>query len=252
MNKTKWSGRPDKLNQIWEDRDDIPEYRQAMLNLIEADLRVDPKRILVDCGSGTGLIYKYLDPKLAKQYKGFDFTVDMVNYCIDKFPEAWEQFDTADLTKPKLRKIKGDLLVTQNVVQHILLWQLAIDNIMRNAKHGVIFCERTHHGQTLIAGYDPAIRWRFNIKDFFDTLTYFKNKYGYRGNVEILGHPKTTFDEPDMVTIFRVIRDEAPKPIEFDLAEEFRFEALPIDVKARSLDKLIVARIRNKINRLIP
>lgn len=246
MSKTKWTGRPDQLNRIWTDRGDISEYRQEMLRLIERDLQVHPDNIVVDCGCGTGLVYNYLDPELRGRYRGFDFTNDMVNYCIEKFPEAMEQFDQADLTKPNIRKIKGDLLITQNVVQHILLWQLAIDNIMRNATHGVIFCERTHKGQTLIAGYEPAVRWRFNIKDFYDTLVYFKEKYGYRGRVEIIGHPLTTFDEPDCLTIFRVIRDEAPEP-ETLIMSDFDYEPLSIDTK--NCRQVILGKIKAIVGR---
>ena len=127
MKRTEWSGRSDTLNKIWKDHEGgIPEYRQAMLTLIEADLIDNPDHTVVDCGCGTGLVYKYLDPNLRDRYRGFDFTSDMINFCIDQFPEAMDQFDTSDITTPNLRKIKGDLLITQNVVQHCLLWQMAL------------------------------------------------------------------------------------------------------------------------------
>lgn len=205
--ETFWTGRPNELNEMWTDREELAEYRKVMLGLIESELEINPGITVTDCGAGTGLVYRYLEEEFRPRYRGFDFTSDMVEFCKESFPEAQAQFNQVDLTTPNLRKIRGDLLITQNVIQHILMWQEAIGNIMRNAKHGVIFCERTHKGQTLIAGYEPAYRWRFNIKDLYDVLEYYRLKYNYQGRVEILGHPLTTFDEPDMLTVFRVYRE---------------------------------------------
>jgi SAM-dependent methyltransferase len=230
MEKTFWDGRSEELNTIWEAPEEVPEYRQVMQALITQELKDNPELDLVDCGSGTGLVYRYLPEELKPRYRGFDFTRDMVNYCKEKYPEAQDRFKQVDLTKPRLQSIRGDLLITQNVIQHILLWQYALDNIFKNARHGVILCERTHRGQTLLAGYEPAYRWRFNIRDFFDVLEYLKNKYNYKGEVEILGHPLTTNEEPNCLTIYRVYRTKESERHTIDLGD-FIYEPLAIHPK---------------------
>ena len=90
----------------------------------------------------------------------------------------------------------------------------------------------------MIAFKDPAIRWRFNTLDFYQALEYFKAKYQYRGNVEILGHPKTTFDEEELLTIFRVIRDEAPTTKPLPLSD-FSYEPLFVSKTKPTITKLV-------------
>jgi len=193
------------LHNLWtsfQGRGVIPEYRKYMTMHINDVLIHNPDYTLVDCGCGTGLIYEHLPYEdYRSRYTGFDFTQDAVDYCLEKYPEG--TFYRGDLLDPESFK-RGDLMVTQNVIQHILLWQEAIRNIYSKKPEVILMCERTQTQPTEIAGYDPAVRWRFNIDDYRKVLEF------YGGDdytpVEILVHPRTTKNELDMLTIYRTRR----------------------------------------------
>ena len=242
-NETLWTNRAEELNKIWTNREDISEYRQTMLRLIEAELASERCEGVLDCGCGSGLVYRYLGDQFKQSYQGVDFTQDMIDYCSNAFPEASERFNQHDLTKPLMRN--ADLLITQNVLQHILLWQVALENIMYHARECVIICERTHKGQTLIAGYDPAVRWRFNVQDMKKAIKFFADKYGYIGEVEILAHPLTTFDEADCLTIYRVYRN-LPRKAALNLGDE-EYKPLRIGDKRPPLPNMIFDAIKRRL-----
>ena len=217
MNETYWTRRAKELNKFWTSPQEIPEYRQMMIAVLDDMLENWNDATILDCGCGTGLLYKYLPKEHKSKYYGVDFTQDMIDHCQNEFKTAKKRFARVDLTANKL--MPHDILVTQNVIQHILLFQEALDNIFSTAKEAVVFCERTHEFNTVIAGYEPAFRWRFNQLDFYLILDHFARKYSYLGDVEILGMPKTTKDETDMLTIYRVYRTRKVRA-KYDLERE--------------------------------
>lgn len=208
--ETFWTNRSKQVHGYWTQPETIPEYRKMMIQLITEEMKIKPEYTICDCGHGTGLMYEYLPEKYHYNYNGVDFTQEMVDFCRNKYPDHKDRFNRLDLTKIKPEEydlLDHDILITQNVIQHILLFQEALDNIFAMAKHCVILCERTQQMHTGIAGYDFAVRWRFNVKDFYDILTHYGKKYGYRGDVEIMGQPLTTDGIPKAVTVYRVYRD---------------------------------------------
>lgn len=205
--QTAWSKRPEELDHYWLNNPELPDYRYQMLLLIEKELRENPKSTIMDCGCGTGLIFEYLDDELKDRYYGCDFTHEMIEYCKHKYPAHADRFMRVDLTSMSLEEFNffmgKNVYVTQNVIQHILLYQRAIESIVECADT-IIMCERTHDMPTCIAGYEPAYRWRFNVLDLYDTLKFFTKEREYKGDVEIMGQPLTTDKDVKAVTIFRV------------------------------------------------
>jgi len=172
-----------------------------MMQRITEVLAVNPDYTLLDCGCGTGLIYEQLPEPYKDRYTGFDFTQDAVDLCQKTHPEG--TFYRGNLLDPDSFK-GGDLMITQNVIQHTLLWQEAIRNIYSKQPQVILMCERTQQQPTEIAGYSPALRWRFNVDDLRKVLEF------YGGDeytpVEILGHPRTTKNEVNLLTIYRTRR----------------------------------------------
>ena len=210
MIDTPWKGRMEFLNAVWTNylgKDVVPEYRNTMMRHITLILDQNPTYSLVDCGCGTGLIFKMLPEEHRHRYTGFDFTADAVNFCRTHYPEHADKFYQGDLLKSATFK-RGDLMITQNVIQHILLWQEALRHIIEKQPETILMCERTHHEPSMIAGYlapdHSAVRWRFNIQDIKNALDYFGvDNYT---PAEILGHPRTTKNEKNMLTIYRTRR----------------------------------------------
>jgi SAM-dependent methyltransferase len=199
------------LNNKWINRNGISEYRQEMIKYIIDILDRNNNYTVLDCGCGSGLVLNYLPEEYKHRYYGIDFTPEMIEYCKTNYPEYKDHFMRVDLTglNNEALDFMSDkaLLITQNVLQHILLFQEALDNMFFSSGVALLLCERTHYKPTLIAGYDPAYRWIFNLKDFYDILSYYAERYCYDGCVEILSQPKTTFDEKNMVTIFKIERN---------------------------------------------
>lgn len=240
MYKTNWSKKVEYLQSIWTHSEKIPEYREVMINQISDLMKRNNDYNILDCGCGTGLMYKYLPDEYKDRYYGIDFTYEMIEYCKKNYPEHSDNFKVVDLTKGiKLMELKvadNNIVVTQNVLQHILLFQEALDNIFYIANDVVLLCERTHLKPSMIVSYEPAIRWRFNIKDMYDILTHFKNKYGYNGLVEIISQPKTTFNEENKVTIFKVERRNLTS-IDFEKYREKYFVREPLYNNKKSKKK---------------
>ncbi len=207
---TSWTNKSKFVHGVWTAPKDIPEYRVQMINLIVEELERNPKATIMDCGCGTGLIYKYLPDEYKNRYYGADFTQEMIDYCKEAYPEIEDRFMQLDLTQMSLEQINffigKNVYVTQNVIQHILLFQRALNDIIECAET-IIMCERTHDLPTCIAGYEPAYRWRFNLRDFYDILTSFTEENDYLGEVEIMGQPLTTDNLEKTVTIFRARKD---------------------------------------------
>jgi len=210
---TKWSNRPEELEQYWlSNPDNLPDYRVQMLALIEKEMKENPNSTIMDCGCGTGLVFQYLKEEYKERYFGVDFTQDMIDYCIKKNPKYADHFMRVDLTSidsDAMMFFNGHhLYITQNVIQHIMLWQIALENIFYACDGTILLCERTHNLNTVLVGYEPAYRWRFNVQDFYDVMTYFNQQFNYNGDVKIVGTPKTTDNLEDCLTIFKVQRNK--------------------------------------------
>jgi len=222
--KTSWTNRIKIVNDYWTNPKEIPEYRVKMLEAIIEELNKNKENTLMDCGCGTGLLFEYLPDKYKDRYYGVDFTQEMIDYCKNQYPDYEDRFKRMDLTKINNEDRQffdaHAIYVTQNVMQHILLFQEALDNIFYSATNVIILCERTHELNTCIVGYEPAYRWRFNLKDFYDILNFYKTIYDYAGDIEILGQPKTTDDIEKAVTMFRVYR-YIPLKLSSDILKEY-------------------------------
>ena len=214
MNKgiTKWTNRSDKLNDYWIAPDSLPEYRTRMIEEIILELDKDKSFTVMDCGCGTGLLFKYLPDKYKNRYYGVDFTQDMIDFCKKEYPEYADRFKQLDLTDIKCEDMEffngHNVYATQNVIQHILLFQEALDNIFYACNGTIIMCERTHFLTTCIVYYEPVLRWRFNVQDFYDILTHFAKQYDYQSEVEIIEQPLSHHNREKAVTMFRVRRND--------------------------------------------
>ena len=207
---TSWTDRSKFLNDCWTEPASIPEYRLKMIQAIIEELDKDKENTLMDCGCGTGLLFSYLPDEYKDRYYGVDFTQEMIDHCKKEYPNNAHRFRRMDLTILDNNEdgyfTGHSIYVTQNVMQHILLFQEALYNMFYSCDGVILICERTHALNTCIVGYEPAYRWRFNLKDFYDILTFYARYYGYHGDVEILGQPTSTAKREKALTIFRVYR----------------------------------------------
>lgn len=246
---TSWTNKSKFVHGVWTTPEDIPEYRVRMIQLIVEELDKDHKATIMDCGCGTGLIYKYLPDEYKSRYYGADFTQEMIDYCKEEYPESAERFMRVDLTSMSLEEFNffmgKNVYVTQNVIQHILPFQMAMKNIIACADT-IIMCERTHDLPTCLAGYEPAYRWRFNLRDFFDLLMFFTRENEYKGDVEIMGQPLTTENLAKAVTIFRARKHVewliSPDEVDFYVDEYFGRKKMIIREyipKPRKRDRII-------------
>jgi SAM-dependent methyltransferase len=213
--KTDWSkkGFVGYLDYQWRNpiKQEIAEYRQKMIEyLVKECVELDEPYNIYDCGCGTGLLYYYLPDELRKHYIGLDFTPEMIKHCKKEYKEHEEHFHRVDLlntTELAILTSKYDCIshraiaVTQNVIQHITLYQYAVENIMYSIFPDIVLmCERTHLEPTKIVGYNPT-RWRFNEDDYYNMLIHLADD---EYTVEKLERPKTTRNEDNMLTIFRM------------------------------------------------
>jgi len=207
---TSWTDRSKLVHDYWTNPESIPDYRMQMIGFIVEELERNPKATIMDCGCGTGLLYHYLPDEYKSRYYGADFTQEMIDYCKEAYPESAERFHRVDLTSMTLEEFNffmgKNVYVTQNVIQHILPFQRAMESIVECADI-IIMCERTHDLPTCLAGYEPAYRWRFNLRDYYDLLTFYTSEKEYKGEVEIMGQPLTTDNLEKTVTIFRARKD---------------------------------------------
>lgn len=196
VGKTDWSSKTESLQTIWTVTPDIPEYRRSMINLISEYLWRHREWSLLDCGHGTGLIHEYLPENLKDRYYGIDLTMEMVDFCREKYEV--DKFRQGDVLYPN-EIPESNLIVTQNVIQHITLWQLALKNIIEKAKDVVIFCERTHDFGTMKVGNKPT-RWRFNVDDFVECMAHCGK--GLWKKPKVYSHPTSTEGLENCLTIF--------------------------------------------------
>jgi len=200
VKKTSWSkeGKVDYLDRIWQQPEEIPEYREMMIEEITKILNNHREYTLLDAGCGTGLLYHYLPEMFKANYVGIDFTPEMVEYCREKYP--YGKFENVDIKDSKLVPY-ADIIVTQNVIQHNDFWQIVLANLIDKARNVVIFCERTHDEHTVKVGEDPP-RWRFNYEDFKNLMEFIGK--GLFDRPEIVGHPKSTEGLEQALTIFKM------------------------------------------------
>jgi len=212
MMETPWSksGYVGFLDNLWRKpvKQERSEYRVKMLGLIIEEAERLGDATIVDCGCGTGILFDYLPDYLKDRYLGLDFTPEMVQHCKATFKEHEDRFHRADLLNVGelsglVKGIEnGTIFVTQNVIQHITLYQIAVSNIFAQSPAAVLMCERTHLKNTRIQGYNPT-RWRFREEDYYHMLEYFA---GDKYTVKKLGRPRTTKNEKNMLTIYRTRR----------------------------------------------
>jgi len=199
--KTSWSkeGKVDYLDRIWQEPDEIPEYRRMMIDQISKFLNIHREWKLLDAGCGTGLLFQYLPLMFQNNYYGIDYTPEMIELCHTKYPEIKDRFKQANIIYADQIPKKANIIITQNVIQHNDLWQIAMMNLINRAKDVVIFCERTHDEHTVKVSDDPP-RWRFNIDDFKDAMEFFGK--GVWDRPEIIGKPKSTEGLEHALTIY--------------------------------------------------
>lgn len=198
---TPWTNRHGFLDQVWKKLGKLPQYRNHMKNIIVDILRANPEYTMLDLGCGTGLTYEYLPDMYKPRYRGMDFTESMVMYCKEKYPEG--RFIHGDLLKHDSYP-RADLLMTQNVLQHILMWQEAMRGIYQKKPEIILMCERTSSKPTHIVGYSPAVRWAFNVDDYRRAMDYYGGD-DYTAT-EVLGHPRNTKNDSGLLTIYRTRR----------------------------------------------
>jgi SAM-dependent methyltransferase len=203
--KTNWSSMVKRLEYVWT-RGGIPEYRLSMIKIIEECLSNNPSWNILDAGCGVGLTFELLSKKYRPRYTGIDFTPEMIEHCKQKYPEFQDSFFNVDITD--LSAIpNSDVIITQNVLQHILPYQLAMMNLMHRTSKVLICCERTHDDSTRIYGYDP-IRWRFKDTDLIYLFNHVGDKLGFK-NAVMVDKPKSTENLSNVLTIYRVERIES-------------------------------------------
>lgn len=210
--KTHWSERVKELYKVWT-REGIPEYRSYMLEMITFYMSFFPEWDLLDAGCGNGLVFEYLPEEFRERYYGIDFTPEMIDYCRNKYPEYENRFRVCDIAGISINVSDRDIVITQNVLQHILIYQIALDNLLMVAQKLIMFCERTHNdeslrigkqhkGFTVLAGRCPE-RWRFNEDDFLDTLRMLGKRYDYE-EPEVLAHPRSTDNLLNVLAVYRM------------------------------------------------
>lgn len=200
---THWSDRVLELRKIWL-ANGIPEYRNFMMELICQQLNAHHDWTLLDAGCGNGLVFQILPKKFRSRYTGVDFTPEMVQFCKKRFSSHKAQFRQCSLLSAKLPA--ADLIITQNVIQHIPQFHLAMQNIVSKAKKSVLLCERSHQEPTVLAGENPH-RWRFNENEFASLLQQYGDAKGF-GPVKVLGRPKTTEGLKNVVSVYQMGKRE--------------------------------------------
>ena len=165
---TPWTGRAEELDRMWLRRG-IPEYRAKMANIVVRYMSKHPEATMLDAGCGTGLLYALLPSWVQERYVGLDFDHDMLEYASQHYPEG-------DFRHGNVLDIKDlpyvDLIVTQNVLQHIIPWQFAAECLLVGARHAALFCERSNQVRTMAKTYEPVISWSFKEDDMLKTLGY--------------------------------------------------------------------------------
>jgi SAM-dependent methyltransferase len=205
--KTNWSNMVKRLEYTWTRRG-TPEYRISMINIIEEYLSKNPEWKILDAGCGVGLTFELLSDEYKHRYTGIDFTPEMIEHCKHKYPDYQDSFYNVDITDLS-RVPNSDIIITQNVLQHILPYQLALMNLMHRTLKVLVCCERTHDEPTKIYGYDP-IRWRFKDTDLLYLFNHVGDKLGFR-NAVMVDKPKSTEGFDNVLTIYKVERFSVKK-----------------------------------------
>lgn len=201
MRRTPWTGLAEKYDRQWR-TPETPEYRAEMVRLITELLEANPRWTLLDAGCGTGFMFELLPDWAKARYRGIDYTADMVEFCRKRFPGG--DFRLADILVDELPR--ANVVATQNVVQHITLWQIAVLRLVKVAGDAVIMCERTHGEPSRIVGYDPT-RWRFNPRDMLECMRHCGDElWGPSQEPEVVGYPRHTDGRPGLVAIYRMVR----------------------------------------------
>lgn len=176
-----------------------------MIQELTEMLAKNPDWRLFDAGCGTGLVFNYLPDWAKERYYGMDFTPEMVEYCKKTYPEFSDRFFEGSILDPDVIPI-SDIITTQNVVQHILLFQQAVKNLIEKTRHVLLLCERTQTEPTVIHGYDP-VRWRFREQDMFEIINFYGSKYGF-DLPKVIAHPKSTENLDNLLSVFKMIKKE--------------------------------------------
>jgi len=200
---TPWTGRVEFLHRFWS-RPQVPEYRAEMKDLICDFLAEDDNCTVLDAGCGTGITYSLLPPWAQERYTGIDFTEEMVEYCRAQHPGG--DFRHTDVLLSETIP-DADLVITQNVLQHIEPWQVAAYNLVLRARRGVIFCERSHKTGTRVNMWKPVLSWAFNEEHILRFLrSVSEPAWGKEAEPRILSRPRDTEHRRGVLTIYMMRR----------------------------------------------
>ena len=196
---TPWTGRSQELDEFWT-TPVVPDYRAKMIHFICKFLSENEGYTVLDAGCGTGIMWKLLPSWARERYMGMDFTEEMVEYC--RAHHHFGDFRQGDICR-SADIPSADLVVTQNVLQHIVPWQIAAFNLSRSARKGVIFCERSDRRHTRLTMKDPVISRCFNEGDmvrFLEVIGKMRSTACQRPR--ILARPRSTQNRNNVLTIY--------------------------------------------------
>lgn len=203
MSTTPWTGRAEELNRMWTEPG-VPEYRVDMIHIITRYLFRHPEATVLDAGCGTGLLYSLLPSCMRDRYTGLDFDHDMLEYACQHYPEG--RFIHGNILKYSDLPV-ADLIITQNVLQHIIPWQFAAENLICQAKKAILLCERSNKVRTVAKTYSPVISWSFKEDDMLKTIRYIgKGVWGDIQGPKVLSRPRCTQGRRGVLTIYGMRR----------------------------------------------
>jgi len=196
---TPWTGRAQELDTFWT-RSYVPDYRAKMIHFITKFLREDDGYTVLDAGCGTGITYRLLPFELRERYTGIDFEPEMVAYCRAHYPNG--DFRPGDVLV-RTNSPSADLVITQNVLQHIVPWQLAAWNLIHKAQKGIIFCERSHRKPTRADRRNHVQNWQFNEQEMVQFLSAIgKRAWNQAQRPRVLARPRDTGNKPGKLTVY--------------------------------------------------
>lgn len=128
LNEEIWTLSSDSVRTIKEKGPVSRHLRNILLNLTK---EIEFKSIL-DIGSGDGTVLNFLHHEYPKvKCRGIDISDKAVDLATKNYPDL--QFYVSDISK-NYPKIKSDLVICLDVIEHIVNDDLVLENIRRGAK----------------------------------------------------------------------------------------------------------------------